>query len=863
MFVGEAFGTREASILFVRNYQRPRVDRLYESALKHKLVLVTANTGYGKTSSVHAFVQKSGIKTMWMQLSEYDNSETHFWENYIHAIGRMEDNDELTKHLTQVGFPNSDDKFSQYITLIRRELPQNVRCLLVLDDFHLLHNRSIIEFVERMSLMLTPTRTLILISRTLPDINSVITKQLSRNSISFIEEDELRFTENEIEGYFRELGIPLLPENLQSIISSTQGWAFAVNLTAQLMKKNPKFEQHTLNAIRRNIIRLIEREAFADVPEPIKKAMVRLSLIDHLSAELVESIVDDEEIMEQLHTVNSYIRYDVHMNTYLIHHLFLEYLEQQQGMLTEEEKRDTYRKAADWCRDNNYMMDAIRYCELLGNYEEIAEIASQYYMQMPVDIAKSVMDIFDRAPDGQELVVGADYFPLMYIRMTLAIGMFEEGLAKAKEYEQKFLAMPDSLSKQYKLAHNYLAMAAARQVMAIEDGNYDFDKYYALADQYYPEADDIDEVRKDYPVCAWATWVGTSRKGAIEENIAVVERSIKHTMGPIGGYMRGLDDLMRGELLMMQYSLKEAEPVFLRAAQSAQESGQFDITARSLMNIMRINIMLGELANAERTLDGIRALIAQPDYAIGAAIYDISRAIFHLTKDESDLVPEWLCGNFTHCVYESFLENLINHVKMRYYYTIRNYYDVLAYVKEQDSREVLLYSKIELKIYEALSLRRIKRHEEAYAAFEKAFDLAAPNGLDMMFIAMGKDMRTITAAMQREEGHHVPNEWLSSINRKASAFAKRQSYMLGGQPQNEGDMAGLSTLSIREMEVLYDLSHGLSRSEIAASRMLSVNTVKMVTSSLYDKLGVSNIASAIRVAADKGLLGAAEQPPQP
>jgi DNA-binding NarL/FixJ family response regulator len=47
---------------------------------------------------------------------------------------------------------------------------------------------------------------------------------------------------------------------------------------------------------------------------------------------------------------------------------------------------------------------------------------------------------------------------------------------------------------------------------------------------------------------------------------------------------------------------------------------------------------------------------------------------------------------------------------------------------------------------------------------------------------------------------------------------------------------------------------GLSREEIAASRYLSINTVKTALHSLYNKLNANNNASAVRIAIEKRLL---------
>ena len=61
-------------------------------------------------------------------------------------------------------------------------------------------------------------------------------------------------------------------------------------------------------------------------------------------------------------------------------------------------------------------------------------------------------------------------------------------------------------------------------------------------------------------------------------------------------------------------------------------------------------------------------------------------------------------------------------------------------------------------------------------------------------------------------------------------------------------MADNIALSVRETEILTDLSQGLSRAEIAVSRGLSINTVKMLVKNIYYKTGAENLADLIRIA---------------
>jgi LuxR family maltose regulon positive regulatory protein len=180
-----------------------------------------------------------------------------------------------------------------------------------------------------------------------------------------------------------------------------------------------------------------------------------------------------------------------------------------------------------------------------------------------------------------------------------------------------------------------------------------------------------------------------------------------------------------------------------------------------------------------------------------------------------------------------------------------DYPPLFAYMEEQKQREAILFGKIEMLAMEACIHYKIKNREKAYSVLENAYKTALPNGIWMPFIELGKDMRTLAVFALKKHGG-IPKTWLENINRKSASYAKRLAHVITDYKHaNHIDNIVIST---RESEILTDLSHGLSRAEIAANRGLSINTVKMIVNNVYMKLGAENLADAIRIAAEKKIV---------
>jgi LuxR family maltose regulon positive regulatory protein len=199
-------------------------------------------------------------------------------------------------------------------------------------------------------------------------------------------------------------------------------------------------------------------------------------------------------------------------------------------------------------------------------------------------------------------------------------------------------------------------------------------------------------------------------------------------------------------------------------------------------------------------------------------------------------------------------------VKAKYHFTEKRYPAVLAALERRGTRSALwdfVLGRIEKKVLEAACRYQLRDKEAAYATLEEAYNFALPNALFMPFTELGKDMRALTAAALKDKATSIPRAWLEDMRRNASGYAKKL-FVVAEQYRPEEARKGIldqkGQLSRREMEILTNLSQGMTQEEIAGISSLSVNTVKSVIRSIYGKLGAVNKADAVRIAVSRGLV---------
>jgi LuxR family maltose regulon positive regulatory protein len=318
------------------------------------------------------------------------------------------------------------------------------------------------------------------------------------------------------------------------------------------------------------------------------------------------------------------------------------------------------------------------------------------------------------------------------------------------------------------------------------------------------------------------------------------------------GFNYGWDDLARGELAFFRGDLRQAEQYVRQALYKTRQKKQYEMETRAIFYLLRISLAQGDYTLIPELFKQLDAQLETAEYINRYILYDIITGWFYAHTGQAGKIASWLKNDFEESDLNSLIHGLENLVKIKSCYAEKKYPVVLASLENNEDEygvSAYLFGKVETKALEAVSRYHIDEKEAAVGALEAAYTLAEPNGLDMPFIELGKDMRALISAIIKDKNCAIPHAWLERILRKSSAYAKK--FFAATEKQRKRkhrEQNPALTLSRREMDVLTGLYEGLTREEIAEASSISINTVKSAIKSVYNKLGAENRADAIRIA---------------
>ena len=360
---------------------RPRLLVPLEQQGKARVVLVSGPAGFGKTTLVVQWLAQTDHSPAWLSLDDRDNEVTRFLiyliaalQTKLPAVGR-----ELLATLQGGAAVPSSLALDALINELAA-LPADL--VLVLDDYHVIHNQAVHELVSTLVDYMPPGLTLVLTSRVEPALP--LARWRVRRQIVEITAADLRFNSAEALAFFQTtMHLDLPPGFADNLKQETEGWVAGLQLAALSMRTaaEPEAVLHSFGGDNRYVADYLVTEVLGHLPPALGNFLEQSAILERFDADLCDYLLQSSESGHWLETAERenlfLVPLDLQRRWYRFHHLFRELLLRRlENNKTAAEIARLYMRAVDWHADNGHLDDAVRYALAGGDVDRAAELLS-------------------------------------------------------------------------------------------------------------------------------------------------------------------------------------------------------------------------------------------------------------------------------------------------------------------------------------------------------------------------------------------------------------------------------------------------------------------------------------------------------
>lgn len=364
---------------------RPRLMNLLDESINHKLTLISASAGAGKTTLVAEWLSHSARPITWLSLDEGDNDVIRFIAHFIAALERLTEGigEDLLKQLQASSSASIESILSALINKLT-----SISCdyMLVLDDYHVITSEEVNHVIAFLLEHTPPQLHLIIISRQDPKL-PLARLRVQRQLIE-IRDSELRFTSTEANEFLNQImKLNLSKEDISLLEERTEGWIAGLQLAAISIQGRQDFtsEIQAFSGQHHYILDFFVKEVLQQQPEHIQRFLMYTSILERMCGSLCAALMTIEDIsgqetLEHLQLLNLFIiPLDNERRWYRYHHLFAELLREQLKVHLINTKDDVtiadlHIRASQWFEHNHLEIEALHHAVAASEFERVARL---------------------------------------------------------------------------------------------------------------------------------------------------------------------------------------------------------------------------------------------------------------------------------------------------------------------------------------------------------------------------------------------------------------------------------------------------------------------------------------------------------
>jgi len=385
---------------------RERLLLLLDGALSHRLTLLSAAAGWGKTTLLATWrnnfrfrildfglnnaAEQSSIqnpksqienpRVAWLSLDALDNEQPRFWAAVIAALRRcIPALGELALAMLHAPEP---PPLSAILTALLNDLAsvaQRVPMVLILDDYHLIEDQAIHEALTFFLEYLPDKLHLVLASRVDPDLP--LSRWRVRGELLELRVADLRFSATEARTFFSlALGEALAEEDTLLLSQRTEGWIAGLQLAALAMRQREDRSAfvRAFTGSQRYLLDYIHEEILERQPLQVQRFLLQTAVLRRMNAALCAALTEDatsQAMLEWLERHNLFVvPLDEQRQWYRMHELFREVLLARLQASEPELVPLLHQRAAEWYAAQGDLREAIAHALAAADFASAADL---------------------------------------------------------------------------------------------------------------------------------------------------------------------------------------------------------------------------------------------------------------------------------------------------------------------------------------------------------------------------------------------------------------------------------------------------------------------------------------------------------
>jgi LuxR family transcriptional regulator, maltose regulon positive regulatory protein len=340
------------------------------------VVSVVAPAGYGKTTLLSQWPERSGQAFAWVSLDERDNDPKVLLTYIAEALDAVEPIDERV--FDALASPASSVPGPVVSALGFAFSSMTLPVVLVLDDVHVLYDHECWAALSVLADHVPPGSRLVLSGR--DGLVPALARLRTGGRMLEIGPGDLALAHEEASSLLRNAGVPVSEDDVAELHRRTEGWPAGLYLAGLGLKEDGLVAStaDSFGGDDRLVSEYIQSEFLARLSSQQRVFLTRTSVLERMCGPLCEAVLDQPGAAATLADLARsnlmLVPLDRQGEWYRYHQLFRDMLLAELRRLEPELIPVLRRRAAEWCARNDLPEEAVEYSIAVGDVEMAAAL---------------------------------------------------------------------------------------------------------------------------------------------------------------------------------------------------------------------------------------------------------------------------------------------------------------------------------------------------------------------------------------------------------------------------------------------------------------------------------------------------------